>query len=473
VFEVARGRFTGPAPLALLALLPDGRSLVDEHTGGGLALIDPARPTPVSDPGGSPEGVAVSPDATRVVSLELENNVKRLVVRKLPSLERVRVTPLGPGLHETGVVGFLADGREVVSTSYPCVIEACSDAVKKETGSGSSCQHFACPDPALLVVDGGAPRPLDPRLTGLRAAAIATGGELAAVVRADGSAALVALPSGESLAPLPAQGDAAVEALAVSPLGDRIAVAVEGHLRVYARHGAGFAEVLDSPRRSTSSLAFAADGRSLFAGDTLAVYREGVEPRKTPALPYDVTLPPGFERLVEKNDGIGFKNSDSRTWALPEDLVAMFGEARHGASVTVLALDADELGGEGDAATWGRRVAARVLQGWSVVKTKNADHADLEAWGDEPGSRSVELHSIGHGCEDVESYYRIAERDGALYEVHLEIEGLLGKKRLTPWLRAFLDAPLGVAPSRDGKGAPPAERHAKKKKKHPHKKARK
>ena len=93
----------------------------------------------------------------------------------------------------------------------------------------------------------------------------------------------------------------------------------------------------------------------------------------------------------------------------------------------------------------------------------------MEAWGDEPGSRSVELRAIGHGCEDVERYHRIVERDGALYDVHLEIEGVLGKKRITPWLRAFLDAPLGAAPSR-APAAPPSERHARKKR--PRKKAR-
>lgn len=320
-----------------------------------------------------------------------------------------------------------------------------------------------------------APAPVDEHrasgLTDLRAVAIAAGGDLAAIVRKDGSAALVRLPSGESLAPLPAQGDTAIAAIAVSPKGDRIAVGVDGHLRVYARTGASFVEVLDDARRSTSSLAFAADGRALFAGDTLAVYREGAGAKKAPALPYEVTLPAGFERLVERDGGLVFRKSTGSEWAVPEGLIAMFAEARHGASATAMALDADELGSEGDAATWGRRVSARLLPGVPLEKAGDSDSATLEAWGDEPGSRSVELHFVGHGCEDVESFYRVAERDGGLYEVHLRIEGELGKKRITPWLRAFLDAPLGAPPSRAGATAPGRELHAKRK--HPRKKGHK
>ena len=72
--------------------------------------------------------LAVSPDGSRVVSLE----GRTLYVRELPSLRRVRATKLGPGWNQ-GAVGFLADGREVVFTTYPCTEGACTGPKKSRS----------------------------------------------------------------------------------------------------------------------------------------------------------------------------------------------------------------------------------------------------------------------------------------------------------------------------------------------------
>lgn len=438
-FDVARGRFLGAAPADLLALLPGDRALVDEKGGGGLAVLGPSSRESARDPGGRPAAIAVSPDGARVVSLETQGRERLLIVRELPSLRRVRSTSLGPGPGE-GPVGFLPDGRELVFASTDCVEEPCPGV------SEPSCRTRRCADPSLFAAERGALVPLGAALSGLSAAALDAAGDAAAVVHRDGTAALVSLPTGRTIAGLPPLGEGAtVDALAVSPGGDRVAIAAGGRLAIHARTGSTFVEVLAEPRRFTRSMTFAADGRTLFAGDDLAVYREGAAPREIPRPRYEVALPPGFARLEQK-DGEFVWPVPGEDRSSPLGTFAFFAEPKLGVEVHVVALDPDEIDPAGDALAWGRRWVERLFPHLPLATATDRAAIELQAWGDAGAGRSAQLHVKTQDGAPIQAYHRIAERDGGVVHVELKIPGEIDPKRVARWLTAFFDAPLGPRP---------------------------
>jgi len=435
VFGVDTGRYREAAPSGLLAFLPGDRALVDAYDTGGLTVAGRDPHDRVSDAGGRPRLVAIAADGARVVSFEEAPKGRLLVVRELPTLKRVRTTTLGEG-PTARAVGFLADGREAVLAAPPCSQAPCGDA-------------------ALFTVEQGALVALVP---GLTTGAIGDRGDVAAVVRKDGSAALVSLPDGRALAPLPSPGkDVEVDAIAVSPAGDRVAFAVEGKLTALERSGDGFVEILSDARKSTSSLRFAADGRTLFAGSDLAAYREGATPQALPPpLPYDVTLPEGFVALTRHGDEWRVGDSKDHTWMAPEQMQAKFFNEKLGATVSVSRMPSGVLDPSGDAETWGLRAASRSFPSVPLGTAKERAKAGFRVWGDAQEGRSVEVHWVAEGCDDVDNYQRLTERDGGIYVVELEVLGLLGPRRIKPWLHAFFDEPLGPSPAR---ATPPHRSH--------------
>jgi hypothetical protein len=453
---VQRGRYLGQVTQGVLALLPGDRAIFDESTDGGLALSTPGASKPARDGGGRPESVAVDAAGARVVSFEDKDSERRLVVRELPSLKRVRETSLGKGPSE-GTAAFLADGREAAFTAYGCTEVAC------EGDKDASCRQEKCEDTGIVAVENGAPAPL---VRGLRAAAFGARGDVAAVARKDGSIALVALPEGRALAELPGvDKDAEIQAMAVSPAGDRVAVAVEDKLAVYARQGEGaFVEVLADKRHFTRSLRFSADGRTLFAGDDLGVYREGAAPREQALPPYEVTLPRGFTRMERAADTFRLADGSKEIGAEPGS-IAMFTASKAGTDVIIVARDPDEFDPSGDAEAWARRVAARLFPYAPLETAKDRKKAHFVAWGGEGEGRSFELRWTSSGCEDMDHYERVTERGGAVYHVHLEIMGTLSDKRVRPWLGAFFDAPLGQSPARAKAEAHHPKKHTRRKKK--------
>lgn len=440
-FALDHGRFLGAAPFGLLALLAGDRALVDEYLDGGLTVLGPDGDA-VRDKGGRPSAVAVSRDGIRVVSLELMKEERVLIVRELPSLKRVRYSALGKGPHD-GEVGFLADGREVFFGSYPCTETECTG--KRDR----TCRQIRCADTGLFVVSEGALKPL---VTGLRIAALAAGGDQAAIVRTDGSAALVRIPDGHPLAALPRQQDRAeISAMAVSPSGDRVALAGDDRLSVYAVNPAGVSEVLASRRHFSRVLRFTPDGRTLLAGDDLGVYREGAAPRPVPSLRYDVKLPQGFVPLSKTNEGWSSADASS-AFGGSESTTAMYYQLRLGASVEVSAIDPSELGADGDVDAWAQRALLRYGAGHKDAEALKRAGGGFLAWRTSEG-RAFELHWIEHGCDVVDNYERISEKGGAVYRVRLRIPGELSARRVIPWLIAFFDTPLGPSPARS-KGSP-------------------
>ncbi|MFT3764869.1 MAG: hypothetical protein QM820_05030 [Minicystis sp.] len=439
-FGAERGRFLGAAPFGVLALLPGDRAIIDEYGDGGLALTTPDVAEPVRDAGGRPEAIVVAPDGSRVVSLERmrKTDERHVVVRALPSLARVRDVSLGKGPGGTAL-GILADGREVMFGSYPCVEVnvACPN-----DPNDLSCRMPKCEGRGLFVIDRGAVSPLVP---GLREGTIGARGDLAVVVREDGSAAEIALPDGHTIAQLPPVGDEDIDAVAVSAAGDRVAIATSDKLAIFARSGAQFVEVLAAPHPNVRTMRFAADGRTLFTGDDLTAYREGAEPREVKAPAYEPALPKGFVKLARKDNIWALPNEGER--GVQEGEIAMFAHPKIGAEVVVSVIDADELDPGGDAETWAKRVAARIAPDTPLGTEKERKKAGFVAWG-EPGARSLELHWTARGCEDIDSYERVSERDGALVRVHLQVYGELSAKRLAPWLGALFDEPLGKSPAR-------------------------
>ncbi len=268
-------------------------------------------------------------------------------MRELPSLRRVRSTSLGPGPGE-GPVGFLPDGRELVFASTDCVEEPCPGVSEPPAAPGAARIHPSSRRSAARSSRSA------PRSPGSPAAALDAAGDAAAVVHRDGTAALVSLPTGRTIAGLPPLGEGAtVDALAVSPGGDRVAIAAGGRLAIHARTGSTFVEVLAEPRRFTRSMTFAADGRTLFAGDDLAVYREGAAPREIPRPRYEVALPPGFARLEQK-DGEFVWPVPGEDRSSPLGTFAFFAEPKLGVEVHVVALDPDEIDPAGDALRLGK-----------------------------------------------------------------------------------------------------------------------
>ncbi|APR83008.1 Hypothetical protein A7982_08357 [Minicystis rosea] len=446
-FDVERGRFLGTAPFGLLALLEGDRAIVDEFGEGGLTLVSPGGNT-VRDAGGRPLSIAIAGDEKRVVSLEKSNDGERLVVvRALPSLARESATSLGRGPAE-GSVGLLADGRVVVHASHPCIEAACEGDAAKD----ASCKQMKCSGHGLFVIDRGAVTPL---VAGVRAAGFGARGDVAAIVRDDGSAALIALPDGRVLAPLPPVGMDDVDEVAVSAAGDRVAIGSFKKLSVLAKSGAGFVEVLATTDARVQMLRFSADGRMLFTGHNLAAYREGAEPRALPVPAYDMKLPEGFVKAARKDDAWMLPNEGER--AVGEGDLAMFVDPKMGAEVVVSAIDADELDPSGDAETWGKRVATRLLSPHVALDTAAAlKKVGFVAWG-EPGHRSLELHWMSHGCEDVDSYERVSEKGGAVVRVHIQVYGEMTAKKIAPWLDAFFDDPLGKSPARAGHARAPTK----------------
>jgi hypothetical protein len=456
LFTTDRGRFLGEAPADAIALLPEGRVLVRDLTVYGISLVEPARATPLHAEGGDVRAAAVSPDFSRVVMLETsgKKDARTLVVRALPSLQELRRTPLGIGPATDDVIGFLADGREVALLGHPCVEGPCPD------DRGSSCRMIRCEQRTLFTFDGGAPAPLVPNLGRLTTAAFSPRGDVAAIAREDGTAAVIALPSGRVLATVPPPGgDKHINALAVSAGGERVAYAADGVVRVYARNEGALVELFSDKRAFTRALAFSADGRTLFTGDDLVAYREGATPRPAPAAPFTITPPAGFDRLVERDGEMIHPTERGVSWSVPLGLVAMFTDRKHGATATVLSLDPDEHDPAGEPRAWALRVATRLLPHFTFDDRKEPGAPRLRAWG-EPGARAAEIRYISDGCDPMEHLYRVQEREGGLWLVHLETAPGLTGKRIASWRKAFFDDPLGPAPPEKAHGAPP-KKHGK------------
>jgi hypothetical protein len=454
LFSADRGRYLGRAPANVRALLDAGRAVVDPHTTSGPGVVEPGRDEPRNASGGKLEALVVSPDRARVLSLETDglHSDRSLILRELPSLKELRKTSLGPGPALDPALGFLPDGRELFLGAVGCTIEDCTTPADRK--AGRACSHPRCPEPALLVVEGGKAVPLAPALAGLTAATFA--GERALVVRAGGAVAIVELPSGREIAAVPWPKDVQPSALALSPAGDRAAVATDGRLAVFARAGASFQPVLDAPRPFTRTLAFAADGRTLYTGDDLVAYREGAAPGVGSMPSLDLTPPPGFARIPRSAEGFAF---DGGSRSAPLGAVAFYREEKHGAEVMIVALDADEHDPASDADTWARAVAARQTPSVHFEKKPKKGEARLTAWG-EPGARAGFVRFTGDGCDPMDHHLRFQERERRLWIVTLTTAPGLSEKRLAGWRGAFMDAPFGAAPAQPPSAAPrkPAKR---------------
>jgi hypothetical protein len=212
---------------------------------------------------------------------------------------------------------------------------------------------------------------------------------------------------------------------------------------IFARAGASFQPVYTGDRALTRTLAFAPDGRTLFTGDTLIAYREGAAPRVAEAPALALTPPPGFVALRREH---GSFLHDGGERSVPTGGVAAYRDDKHGAEVTVVALDADEHDPASDADTWARAVVARQVPGVEIGKKKTKDGPRLDAWG-EPGARGAMLFFSGDGCDPHDVHVRFQEREGRLWIVTLETAPGLTGKRLAAWRAAFMDAPLGAPPA--------------------------
>jgi len=279
-------------------------------------------------------------------------------IYQIPSLDHLRTIRLGSEARGRRIVFF--DGEAIMLfAKYPC--EPIPNA-----------PYPNCRSSALLVLNPGADK-FEPSASflDLEAVAIDKAGASAAIVRSDSTAAVLSVPMGQVIAELPRQ--TGVRYIAISPRGDRVAIANSEEVAIFTIFAGSAAQVLREKRIITNGLIFSEDGRTLFAGGDVVAYREGApQPETRPPPPLKIDLfPKGFE-AISVADGY-FNNGDGTIdqWEAQENVVAAFGlrNAELGsfeALVRITVEDprefADPPGEKADAESWARRVFARI---WS------------------------------------------------------------------------------------------------------------
>jgi hypothetical protein len=228
---------------------------------------------------------------------------------------------------------------------------------------------------------------------------------------------------------------------------------------IFSIAGGSAREVTRVARAEPDALVFAPDGAALYLAtrDRVLAWREGATERLIPVPRYEATPPKGFlaarasckprgdeapvvdddrcraEQLGLRDGGL-LSLGEDHEMMMPEGHVKAFVAKDEFMEVYVTAHDASAYGGL-DGKAWAER----------------AIHAD--PMGDVYGARDS-LRMRGErsfyysqfrreGCDPVDAYVHVVEREGLLYFVRIEVPPDYPQKKLAPLFRAFVDEPFG------------------------------
>jgi len=415
VFAYETGEYAGEFPVGGMAFVGDG-VLAESFSGRGLELETRSLAA------GMGRGTVLSPDRTRALTVIEDGTQRTILLVALPSLDKVAAVAVTGGAQ----LGFLAGGTPIVLAH----------------GTVSRLEA------TKLVTLANAPRGLE-RMT------VAHGGTRAVIAR-DGHRAIVELPGWRELVALPPPGDDEVrpeEGIALSDRGDRVAFVTGASLVIAAIDPVrGLVELHRRPFGMPEGLTFSPDGKSLFAraGMGMQVLREGAAARVLAPV-YRPTLPPGFTLTFERggtgDSGDGIERHDSG-----EELMQAGAFARYRSddvTVTAYATDAAELG-----------TSATSLDVWAarVVARHNDNAVRSKRWLTSSGRALEYATFVRDGCDPVDRYIRVDERDGIVVRVVVEVPPGWSRKRVLPRLHAFFDGAFGAPKQRELAAAPPPPR---------------
>lgn len=175
-YDLATGDYLGviAASGRLLALMPESQVLV-APLDGGLRVDRFSGAVVAEDAGGSIEAWALSPDRSRIATIEVREPEAaegsdsivpapetplsaqmeaELVVRRLPSLERITSWPL-----RRGTLASVELGVTFVDDQHVAYLEEPNRVTKRAVASGAV-EHWTIPDGTVRVLLPGAPRGL-------------------------------------------------------------------------------------------------------------------------------------------------------------------------------------------------------------------------------------------------------------------------------------------------------------------------
>jgi len=402
--------------------------------------------------------LARSPDAT--LALTYLGGSRTVALLALPSLSRRDAIALPESLVNPDI-GFLADGTPLVLAEQRCREMPMVRASCPEPG-GCVEAALRC-DRIVARLEGGSFVPIANAPSELTGLVVARGGTRAVIIRADGTRALVDLPSWREIVALPPLEPSPVgywplwrfedgtnypdahvhyydraQVTAVSDDGRRVAFVTDptNDLVIAEVTERGLVELDRRPARNAKTLVFSPDGRSLLVtirGHTVVVLREGARHPPRPNLDYEPDPPRGFRSVLATNargygmwrsvpgvplDQFQFSESDLPDFKL----------------VLVSSLDAAELGPPSlPLETWAARAVERI---------EHQDVAQTVSWRTARG-RVVEYVRFIRGCLDIDLYSRIEERDGVVYRVELRVPATTSREEVARYLEAFVDQPLG------------------------------
>lgn len=426
LFTYDTGEYAGALPIGATAFLAGDAVLSESFRGAGLE-IDPIPGTAAtrsrSFGTGMGRGTVIAPDRTRALTVIEDRSQRSLTLVALPTLEKLDAVRLDPGERE---LGFLADGTPIIHAA---------GVVSRLVGG--------------TLVPLTAPRGIE-RIT------VASGGTRAVITRA-GRRAVVELPTWRELVALPPPGENEVrpdEALALTARGDRVAFTTGPYLIIAAidpRRG-----LVELHRRAfgmAEGLAFSPDGRTLLARNhnTLEVLREGA-PRRDPFDPeYDPVLLKGVSQTYQRGGvgdaGDGIEHHDGGEELLPAGAFARWRD--DDTTVTAFATDAGELGTSATSLdVWAQRVLAR--HGDTAARSKR--------WQTATGRALEYATFVRDGCDPVDRYIHVEERDGIVVRVEIEVPPGWPRKKVLPRLETFFDRAFGAPNKRELAAAPPPPR---------------
>jgi hypothetical protein len=411
VFAYETGEYAGEFPVGAMAFVGAG-ILAESYSGRGLELD--AR----SLDAGMGRGTVLSPDRTRALTVIEDGKQRTILLVALPSLDKLAAVSVTGGAQ----LGFLAGGTPIVLAH---------GTVSRLEGT-------------KLVTIANAPRGIE-RMT------VAHGGTRAVIAR-DARRAIVELPTWRELLTLPPPGDDEVrpeEGIALSDRGDRVAFVTGESLVIAAIDPVrGLVELHRRPFGMPEGLTFSPDGKSLLAraGMAMQVLREGAATRILAPV-YRPALPPGFTLTFERggtgDSGDGIERHDGG-----EELMQAGAFARYrndDVTVTAYATDAAELG-----------TSATSLDVWAAraVARHHDNPARSKRWLTSRGRALEYATFVRDGCDPVDRYIRVDERDGIVVRVEIEVPPGWSRKRVLPQLHAFFDGAFGAPKQRELAAAP-------------------
>jgi hypothetical protein len=402
LFEAATGRFLRPGADGVFAFISNDEVVKSSNNGEAVArwsLSEDSKNENVI-PSGHPEKLALSPRRDRMVSLERgkEPNDQRVVVRAVRDASVIASAPVEGSVL---AVGFTHNGRPLVAT-----------------------------DSGLFSITEEKLTPLGQAFDGMLAFTFSANGSRAVLTRKDGSREVVAMPSGQSILPLPPVPDTAnlsTAVTALSPDGSRVALIDSEGVVIFDVESDRVTR-MDPPIRATPvALVFSPDGRGLAVTHDkwMTLVRQSAVPRPLPAVQYDPEVPKGFVKDTENASG-------------SPDQVAHFHRARPLTDVRVTVVDPREFDTGQDLS----------LDDWkNLIMTRENFHEAPPAavWEGVMGRVLEYTYFRREGCLPADVYVRMIEQNkDVMIRIEVEVPPGTAKSKVVALLRAFWDEPLGA-----------------------------